>query len=589
MDNLRDLQTETPPHSSSGKPTWVLPSPFNVYSSDCHWDNSETWGPPPKTILERKMYELSWALRIKPEWHRKSQDPDIRERWREDAMDEGIDSYNHERLSDKMVDYVLDELDGYAQISDNERGIERGPFDAIWYSDRLFSDDLRQRLKQAVSSSLEDIADSEKDWHPNSDGKVLDLVHPSLYCIVYGRTHTHSNASESYFHSLSPPPINPETHDFMISETSSWLPSDFTVHQNGTTTLLSPYINSLHPTRHRPLYPLIEEVLSGFIPLWERVLGDINQENGRKPFVHSGRLSPDPIDCVWGESRMAPWPKRFPKGQDEDEREEFLLEFFAKAKKSLPEANEYSGQLEDQFSPISLRGRRIQCIVKLANIHLTPENPRYYGGSWHIEGMVNEHIVASGIYYYDEDNIEESSLSFRVPNGPPDYDDSEDYKCVEILYGIAMQVENSTNKTYCIQDLGTVATKQGRALAWPNLFQHAVSPFQLSDPSKHGHRKILAIFLVDPTIDPIPSATTIPPQQLEWAMEALDEAHLDSRSHFAKLPQELVDIVKGYLPSTLMSLDEAKEYRLELMKERTAFDHGYKHTAYTQTFNMCEH
>ena len=39
-------------------------------------------------------------------------------------------------------------------------------------------------------------------------------------------------------------------------------------------------------------------------------------------------------------------------------------------------------------------------IVKLANIVLTPEKPRYEGGSWHVEGMMNERIVASGIYYY---------------------------------------------------------------------------------------------------------------------------------------------------------------------------------------------
>ncbi len=39
-------------------------------------------------------------------------------------------------------------------------------------------------------------------------------------------------------------------------------------------------------------------------------------------------------------------------------------------------------------------------IVKLANIVLTPEKPRYEGGSWHVEGMMNERIVSSGIYYY---------------------------------------------------------------------------------------------------------------------------------------------------------------------------------------------
>lgn len=30
----------------------------------------------------------------------------------------------------------------------------------------------------------------------------------------------------------------------------------------------------------------------------------------------------------------------------------------------------------------------LQIIVKLANIHLTPEKPTYSGGSWHVEGQM---------------------------------------------------------------------------------------------------------------------------------------------------------------------------------------------------------
>jgi hypothetical protein len=30
----------------------------------------------------------------------------------------------------------------------------------------------------------------------------------------------------------------------------------------------------------------------------------------------------------------------------------------------------------------------IQVIVKLANIHLTPEKPKYEGGTWHVEGQL---------------------------------------------------------------------------------------------------------------------------------------------------------------------------------------------------------
>lgn len=32
--------------------------------------------------------------------------------------------------------------------------------------------------------------------------------------------------------------------------------------------------------------------------------------------------------------------------------------------------------------------RGLQIIVKLANIHLTPESPSYEGGAWHVEGQL---------------------------------------------------------------------------------------------------------------------------------------------------------------------------------------------------------
>jgi hypothetical protein len=52
----------------------------------------------------------------------------------------------------------------------------------------------------------------------------------------------------------------------------------------------------------------------------------------------------------------------------------------------------------------SFREYGLQVIVKLASIELTLDNPRYLGWSWHVEGMKNEHIVATSIYYYDAEN-----------------------------------------------------------------------------------------------------------------------------------------------------------------------------------------
>lgn len=46
-------------------------------------------------------------------------------------------------------------------------------------------------------------------------------------------------------------------------------------------------------------------------------------------------------------------------------------------------------------------------------LELSPEKPDYNGGSWHMEGQINERICASALYYYDCENITESFLAFR--------------------------------------------------------------------------------------------------------------------------------------------------------------------------------
>jgi hypothetical protein len=50
-----------------------------------------------------------------------------------------------------------------------------------------------------------------------------------------------------------------------------------------------------------------------------------------------------------------------------------------------------SGNLKEELRVDLARDyakRGIQVIVKLANIHLTPEKPEYAGGTWHVEGQL---------------------------------------------------------------------------------------------------------------------------------------------------------------------------------------------------------
>ncbi|KAJ7747659.1 hypothetical protein DFH07DRAFT_576314 [Mycena maculata] len=92
-----------------------------------------------------------------------------------------------------------------------------------------------------------------------------------------------------------------------------------------------------------------------------------------------------------------------------------------------------------------------------------------------------------------------------------------------------------------------------------------VSSFKLPDPSKSGHHKILAVFLVHPTKDPIVSATDVPPQQAEWQPKPLKWPAILPTRLWSPL-QELCDApVKDQFPATLMTLREAEAYRLELL------------------------
>ena len=146
------------------------------------------------------------------------------------------------------------------------------------------------------------------------------------------------------------------------------------------------------------------------------------------------------------------------------------------------------------------------------------------------------------------------------------------------------------------QDLGAVVTKQGRCIAFPNVFQHKVQPFELVDKSKPGHRKIIALFLVDPALPtPRPSTSNIPFQQKDWARTMLQEIASDLRqAHgvlakgLAKLPVEVVDMIIDQA-DFLMSRKEAEEFRLVLMAERSITAENSDATMFTVQFNMCEH
>ncbi|PNH54770.1 hypothetical protein VD0002_g6334 [Verticillium dahliae] len=236
----------------------------------------------------------------------------------------------------------------------------------------------------------------------------------------------------------------------------------------------------------------------------------------------------------------------------------------------------YDVAIEKEF-----RDRGLQVIVKLSSIELTPEKPNYAGGSWHVEGMKNEHIVATAIYYYDVENVTESRLSFRQEVESEDsamdfsYEQGE-FEGLEKIFGV-----ESFDSSAAVQELGSVSTRQGRMLVFPNTLQHAVGSFGLVDRTKPGHRRFIVLWLVDPN-DRICSTRNVPPQQHDWwAEKRLAEYN------FRGLPQEIVNMVGEEVSDYPMSLKKAKELRLDLMKERTRMVEAVENQF--GSFNLCEH
>lgn len=129
------------------------------------------------------------------------------------------------------------------------------------------------------------------------------------------------------------------------------------------------------------------------------------------------------------------------------------------------------------------------------------------------------------------------------------------------------------------QNLGSVTTPQGRLLAFPNTLQHKVEPFELVDKTKPGHRRFLVLWLVDPHYR-ICSTRNVPPQQESWwdGTGTKPDSGADTPGT-TTLGSESAD--------GLMSLDEAKKLRLELMAERTTKMERMEDMA--ETYNFCEH
>lgn len=324
-------------------------------------------------------------------------DEEIVKKWRQEISESDQDA------TERMMDWVIEELQQKTEVLKEENLIP--VFDVgVVKSDTAIPVDLKRLLKEAAAP-FENVPEEEKDYHPNSDQKVVDLVHQSLFPVVYGRTHilrdriiglddclgamtegerlpVPSLAEKRSAHSMLANDLSATGHK-PYSQKFQWLPCNVEFTDDENECRIISYINNAHPVKHRALYDVVEKIIARAIPLWNRSLTLPTSDHGERiPYNMVEYQDPDEEE-----------PGQEP-GEDDDDYWERVDDWSAARLIALPEPSEEF--MPPNVSPWSdrmdLRSRfketGLQVIVKLANIELTPEKPDYDGGSWHIEGQL---------------------------------------------------------------------------------------------------------------------------------------------------------------------------------------------------------
>ncbi|KAF2126696.1 hypothetical protein P153DRAFT_368765 [Dothidotthia symphoricarpi CBS 119687] len=647
----------------------------------------------PLFVREVAMMSVMEQLTEKEDWHKKVFDDKIVAKWREEAL--AIPNYELWKLAtsakrmyrnnvtemfqfqndsdveplegimtEKTFDCCIEELRSKAAFLEKTGIIPT--LDAcasVAKSDTLVSPELHDALRDAFETIKASHA-SSPDWHPNSQDMVQDLVHPSMFPLVYGRTRVLKDevvgvadaiekwAGKGDVIAKDTSTLNPrdrvrygvgsgEVPPDYWSNTYQWLPANVAFQEDNSVKFTS-YVNNLHPTKYPGIYRTIEKLIETSLPMWDQCLALAVKYSGREG---AGRLAPrfpepanadDENDDNWTPNNAAECndvefdAEEFmaEEGYERDDLTEDVVlraKWHSVRKAAMPEppftevdyAPKAGKRLIDRY-----RESGLQIIVKMASIELTPEKPEFPVGGWHVEGQMNEHICATALYYLDSENITGSNLSFRMQTSAYLNDDApfnvgqDAYHWMESVFGTSFGNGNSP----CLQNYGSVETREGRLLAFPNVFQHRVSPFKLIDPTKPGHRRFIALWLVDPN-KRIISTANVPPQQMDWwadsvlgstpesraeamsklppelvallEQKGLDASRPEADGENPRLPQELMDMVREHFDAdadTLpMSMQEAREHRAKLMQERSAFHDTAEKGWQQHTYSFCEH
>jgi hypothetical protein len=146
-------------------------------------------------------------------------------------------------------------------------------------------------------------------------------------------------------------------------------PTPIAVDTNGKVKFLS-YINNLHPKQNIPLYNVLSEMLADALPLFKRVLTFL-----KTPLQPKINLQ----GFCWYEDMK--YPTQF-----EGENDNAYYDRIEQWEENHPMRPVLLGGYMEptEVPPVVLCDCKLQVIIKIQEIHLTPKKPVYDGGVWHV-------------------------------------------------------------------------------------------------------------------------------------------------------------------------------------------------------------
>ncbi|KAF5011169.1 hypothetical protein FDECE_2694, partial [Fusarium decemcellulare] len=404
-------------------------------------------------IREVAMMIVMDRLTDKPNWHVKVFDDNVTAKWTEEALAIPVESLysdivEYKRRGPKRLKTILDrgcleycikELRAKAKFFEKTSLIPTLDATAtVVKSDSLIGCALHNELRAAFAKLKDDQKD-DPDWHPRTDEMVRNLVHPSLYPFVYGRSRVFQDEvvgvddaidrwagkgdiipqngpdipvqRQSYFDMN----IGGSTvHDSFWSNKYQWLPSNIRFQDDGSVRFTS-YVNGLHPNKYREIYGTIEKLIEKALPAWDfclpllRRMIRVDVAGRNKPRFPPPENPDDKNEKNWTPSmNEVPNPASYYEAENEgyvtvESEDEDGYQYYGSPREVAwnkirqpvqPEAPEFRAWDYGVRPGETLRERfkDLQVIVKMASIELTPEKPCFPAGGWHVEGQMNEHI-----------------------------------------------------------------------------------------------------------------------------------------------------------------------------------------------------